>query len=669
VVHLAGDMTGSTPGEHDLKAFRSNYPDLEAKLPPLAEALESGTDISYTHWEAWLALYNGKRLFIVKPTDGAERGPKYQATDASRAAQAGHLARLKAMERYPGEPFTSPDNLSKQILASAILDLLVKAEVLAYAEEQGRRSRVAEGFIEEMAEKVAGDRELDREGKKQAVRNAIEIYLREIAGGQSATNYGAIVNEALKRARSLVDEGKSGLARATLRKASDTLRREEAERRELYVAGVTALYNRERDIALAAYDGEGAADAILALGEAVHGENAARVGEFLKLEANTLFELGRDRGSNVHLAASIALRRKLLGLALSVEERGAELNNLGNAQQTLGRREGGTARLDESVATYREALRQCTRKRAPLDWAKTHNNLGVALRMLGEREGGSVLLDEAVTAFREALKEWTRDRAPLDWAGAQNNLGNALGILGTRQSGTTRLDEAVVAYREALKEWSRERVPLLWATTQNNLGNALQTLGSRESGTVRLEEAVTAYREALKERTRERVPLDWAMTQNNLGSALWALGSRETVTARIEEAVTAYREALKERTRERMPLDWAKTQNNLGAALKTLGEYEGGTARLHEAVAAYRDALHERTRDRVPLDWAQTQMNLGNALAELAKRQRSRTVLEEALGCMRSAVEAYQHAGESYWLPKARSRATAIQAELEDLKR
>jgi hypothetical protein len=40
------------------------------------------------------------------------------------------------------------------------------------------------------------------------------------------------------------------------------MRREESERRERYVAGVTALCNRERDIALAAYDGEAAAEAI-----------------------------------------------------------------------------------------------------------------------------------------------------------------------------------------------------------------------------------------------------------------------------------------------------------------------------------------------------------------------------------------------------------------------
>ena len=127
VVHLAGDMTGSDPGEHALDALRAKYPDLADKLPPLGEALRNGSGVSYTQWEAWLALYHGRLLFIAKAADSAERGPKYKPTDASRAAQAAHLARLKAMDRYPGCTFTSPDNLAKHILSSAILDLLQPA--------------------------------------------------------------------------------------------------------------------------------------------------------------------------------------------------------------------------------------------------------------------------------------------------------------------------------------------------------------------------------------------------------------------------------------------------------------------------------------------------------------------------------------------------------------
>ena len=93
--------------------------------------------------------------------------------------------------------------------------------------------------------------------------------------------------------------------------------------------------------------------------------------------------------------------------------------------------------------------------------------------VLGERESGTGKLEEAVLAYREALKERTRERVPLDWALTQMNLGTALRVLGERESGTGKLEEAVVAYREALKERTRERVPLQWAMTQMNLGTAL----------------------------------------------------------------------------------------------------------------------------------------------------------------------------------------------------
>src|SRR5271166_5703393 len=126
VVHLAGEMTGSDPDEHALRALRAKHPDLADKLPPLGEALQSGAGASYTQWEAWLALYHKRLLVIAKAADSAKRDPQYKPTDASRAAQAAHLERLKAMGRYPGCSFTSPDNLAKSILSSAILDLLVE---------------------------------------------------------------------------------------------------------------------------------------------------------------------------------------------------------------------------------------------------------------------------------------------------------------------------------------------------------------------------------------------------------------------------------------------------------------------------------------------------------------------------------------------------------------
>jgi Domain of unknown function (DUF4062) len=124
VVHLVGDMTGAAAKAESTKAIVGKYADLMDKLPPLRQPLENRLDISYTQWEAWLALYHDKFLLIAKAADTAPRGPQFAPTDASRAAQRLHLERLRAVERYPGGTFTSPDNLAKQILSGAILDLL-----------------------------------------------------------------------------------------------------------------------------------------------------------------------------------------------------------------------------------------------------------------------------------------------------------------------------------------------------------------------------------------------------------------------------------------------------------------------------------------------------------------------------------------------------------------
>jgi tetratricopeptide (TPR) repeat protein len=102
-----------------------------------------------------------------------------------------------------------------------------------------------------------------------------------------------------------------------------------------------------------------------------------------------------------------------------------------------------------------------------------------------------VKLEEAVVAFREALKEWTRERAPLDWATSQNNLGNALSSLGGRESGTAKLEEAVAAYREALKERTREQAPLQWGTSLGNEGVTLMLMAERRGNAAMAETALS----------------------------------------------------------------------------------------------------------------------------------------------------------------------------------
>jgi tetratricopeptide (TPR) repeat protein len=140
--------------------------------------------------------------------------------------------------------------------------------------------------------------------------------------------------------------------------------------------------------------------------------------------------------------------------------------------------------------------------------------LGTPLESLGEREGGTARFEEAVKAYRAALEVMTRERVPLDWAKTQNNLAFALWRLGERESGTARLNEAIAAYRAALEERTRDRVPLDSAQTQMNLGDALQTLSERVGGTAQLEEAVTAWTACL-DVTTSVWPTEWIRSVEN----------------------------------------------------------------------------------------------------------------------------------------------------------
>jgi hypothetical protein len=100
-------------------------------------------------------------------------------------------------------------------------------------------------------------------------------------------------------------------------------------------------------------------------------------------------------------------------------------------------------------------LQELTRARAPLEWAETETNLGNALRVLGERESGTARLDEAVAAYREALQERTRERVPLQWAKSTGNQGVALVLLAERR-GDAEMARLAVRQIEAAFTTSRD---------------------------------------------------------------------------------------------------------------------------------------------------------------------------------------------------------------------
>ena len=420
------------------------------------------------------------------------------------------------------------------------------------------QSDVSDALALELTDRYAAGNTDDFDGALRGLRRALHVAAEDRARGRLPSNTLDAVDQVIAKMDALNDAGQVDQAEAELqtaiRASEDREAQEKSARLRLHGKGIAqAILTRSVDNAVIHELARLALD---------HPDPATRFDPLRKARRDW-YERGRDKGLNFDLRVAIGLARESRAIAVGPDQIVAALNNLGTALKTLGARDSDPDTLHQAVTAYREALKEHTRERVPLDWAMTQNNLGVALKTLGERDRDPDTLHQAVTAHRAALKEYTRERDQLDWATTQNNLGNALKTLGERDSDPGTLHRAITAYREALKEYTRERVPLDWAGTQNNLGIALKTLGERDRDPDILHQAVTAYREALKEYTRERVPLDWAATQNNLGNSLRILGARDRDPDILHQAVTAFREALKEWTRERVPLNWAFTLGNL----------------------------------------------------------------------------------------------------------
>jgi ATP-dependent Clp protease adapter protein ClpS len=207
------------------------------------------------------------------------------------------------------------------------------------------------------------------------------------------------------------------------------------------------------------------------------------------------------------------------------------------------------------IAACRDALAACSRQDAPLAWAAAQNELGHALYtratiglveksdyppidLIEAERSDCPLIEEAIAAYREAIEECTRERAPLDWARIQRALGDALHLLGgLRDDDPATIEGAVTAFRAALDERTR-LPPGECVAAQTGLGWALRRLGVREAGTDRLHEAVAAFGESLDAVMRERFPFCFATSAGYQGGVLALLAERQSDPVAAERAVT-----------------------------------------------------------------------------------------------------------------------------------
>ena len=138
---------------------------------------------------------------------------------------------------------------------------------------------------------------------------------------------------------------------------------------------------------------------------------------------------GRDKGLAFDLQVSIALAVASEDHARNADDRGAVLNDLGNALTTLGARESGMARLEMAVSAYRAALEEYTRDRVPLDWAGTTAALGFTEALIGGRMADQGRVLEGIARIESGIPV-LEDGAHEVWARyVRENLAKARVIL------------------------------------------------------------------------------------------------------------------------------------------------------------------------------------------------------------------------------------------------
>ncbi len=133
IIHLIGKATGAVPEEPAVAALLRKYPDFAAKLPPLATQLsQPQPGFSYTQWEAYLAMYHQRPLFVYRPSDfeldasKVPRDPRFVYSPAEMQSQKDHYARISALGHDRGQ-FLNEERLSSAVLRD-LVEILPRLE-------------------------------------------------------------------------------------------------------------------------------------------------------------------------------------------------------------------------------------------------------------------------------------------------------------------------------------------------------------------------------------------------------------------------------------------------------------------------------------------------------------------------------------------------------------
>ncbi|MGE3873408.1 MAG: caspase family protein, partial [Parvibaculaceae bacterium] len=400
---------------------------------------------------------------------------------------------------------------------------------------------------------------------------------------------------------------------------------ENLRQRRIEFAGVYAGAGNAKVLALdhlgAAADFEQAAREVSRWDEALERS-------YLLRQAQALADHGSIRGDTRALEKAVALLERLQGQAAGDEAfaRTAKLA-LADALSALGDRQTSGDMLRRSVAVYRELL-DAPGLPASIGRGAVLRRLAGGLASIGRREIGTARLEEAAQVLEQALTLEPRGTAPLLWASIQMDLGQIRADLWERG----RDNEAVLAqsaahFRAALEELGEDRSPALWATAELGLARTLraEASGGGERSAAALAGSLGAAEAALRVCRHEVYPVCWASANHARAVALYLQGERETDKTRLfslfRQSMDAFGEAFEEKRLDMAPVDWAETYASRADMLKKFADSSAAGIQviyMAEAVRAYRQALSTINARDLPTLWQSFHSRIADILTELA---------------------------------------------------
>lgn len=147
VIHLVGDATGVVVDPEVVRQYLAKRPDFLSGKPEHRRLLGDFQGLSYTQWEAYMALHHDVPLYVFIAADNyVDRGLEYEHVEQEALSQKQHLSRVLRFGHDRGR-FAGTDELSIMLLrslsrmliafgAAADLALAVELEAFALSREQ-----------------------------------------------------------------------------------------------------------------------------------------------------------------------------------------------------------------------------------------------------------------------------------------------------------------------------------------------------------------------------------------------------------------------------------------------------------------------------------------------------------------------------------------------------